>query len=139
MRMLLVMLLCAGCASTGTPVLTLPKVEIVEVPAPAPIPESEDWVEAVYQEDGFPKGGVLMGDGKALRCGWYKIEFDRFSALYQAEAQMRSDEHVAVVAYQASVSESDTWLTRNEFVIGGALGLAIGVGISILVAFAAGQ
>lgn len=133
MRIVVVLMatLLVGCSTLAPPVL--PDVKIVEVPAVVSIPEEEDWVEAV--DDGAVcRGGILMGDGKALRCAWYKAEFERFSELYQAEARVREREHEAVNEYLAAqggvLSEYGIWIGGA---VGVLVGIAAGVGLSVWV------
>jgi hypothetical protein len=116
----------------------LPKVVVESIPVPGPIEDGEDWVASYESCDDIDKPGIIMGAGKALRCKWYKVEFEHFSALYLAEANMRAAEHEAIESYMAGLGRG-TWFEENEFWIGGTAGVVFGVGLTALIVYALGQ
>jgi hypothetical protein len=119
----------------------LPKVVVETIPTPEPIVAGEDWVASYELCDEVSKPGIIMGAGKALRCKWYKVEFEHFAALYVAEANMRAAEHEAIEEYMVEMHKGleTTWFQENEVWIGGTAGVILGVGMTALIVYALGQ
>ncbi len=140
--------------------------DLPDDPGKTPVPAAENWVigtigtgdidgiDALIEgdvfcqrklADGFQlmKGGLLFAEKKAMRLGEYKIAYDELRALYlldlrafDLKAQIFTEELEKCTAEVVKLSKPPGFFRRNKGMIGFILGLALGVGATVGIAYA---
>lgn len=140
--------------------------DLPDDPGKTPIPAAENWVhgtigagdidglDALIEGDVFcqrklaegfqlVKGGLLFAEAKAVRLGEYKIAYDELRALYSVDLRAWSmkekiyvDELEKCQAEVKELSKPSGFFQRNKGMIGFILGLALGVGATVGIAYA---
>jgi len=140
--------------------------ELPDDPGKTPIPAAENWaigtlgtgdidgLDALMEGDVFcqrklaegfalERGGILMGEKKAALMGEYKIAYDELRALYkidirgwQLKEKVYTQELEKCQGEVEKLSKPPSWFQQNKGLIGFILGLALGVGATVGIAYA---
>ena len=140
--------------------------DLPDDPGKTPIPAAENWVigtlgmgdidnlDALMEGDVFcqrklaegfalERGGILMSEKKAALLGEYKIVYDELRALYlidlkafDLKAQIYTQELEKCQVEIEELSKPPGWWTANKGLLGFILGMALGVGATVGIAYA---
>lgn len=142
--------------------------DLPDPPGKTPLPEADNWVigtlgagdiaslDELLEGDVFcqrklaegfalERGGLLMAEKKAALLGEYKIAYDELRALYSIDLKawimkedIYKDELSQCQTALEKASKPPNFWTANKGIIGFILGVALGVGATVGIAYAIG-